>query len=119
MSVSSVDTSSDSSSDTELQSIDVVENPPSWTNENLRPFNTPFSNLQDGPNLLPSWDMNSETVDYFKLFLTPDIVEKITMYTNQYAWLSIMKKRTTKPCYVDHDWDIHGSDNVSEGYSRF
>ena len=45
LSVSLVDTSSDSSSDTELHSIDVVENPPSWTNENLRPFNTPFSNL--------------------------------------------------------------------------
>ena len=36
------------------------------------------------------------------------------MYTNQYAQLPIMKKRTTKPHYVNHNWDIHGSDNVSE-----
>ena len=116
-SVSSEFSSSGSSSDDEdfdPPNLDVRENPPEWKSENFTAFQTPISNIRDGPTLPQPWNLSSEPLDYFRLFLTPDIVSKITRYTNEYARISIGKKRIRTRGYVDKGWNLDGSDNVTE-----
>ena len=76
-SVSSLEsTDDDNSDDDDVEPPDMRENPPQWTDQNLKNFQSPLFNLQDGPRLPHLWDINSEPLDYFKLFITDDIVKK-------------------------------------------
>ena len=85
---------------------DFKENPPNWTDHNLKHFQAPAANLQDVPKLPPGWDSYSESIDYFKLFLTEQIIDKIVEYTNSYAAIAIRKKQTRFPRFVDKHWNI-------------
>ena len=91
---------------------DFKENPPNWRDHNLKHFKAPAANLQDGPKLPPGWDSCSEPIDYFKLFLTEQIIDKIVEYTNSYAAIAIRKKQTCFPRFVDKHWNIDGTNNV-------
>ena len=80
-SVSSEFSSSELSNDDEdidPPNLDVWDNPPEWKSDNFTAFQTPISNICDGPTLPQPWNLFSEPLDYFWLFLTPDIVLKIT-----------------------------------------
>ena len=55
----------------------------------------------------------SRAVDYFQLFFTDSLINQIVQYTNQYAQIEITKKRRTQPNYIDKQWSLDGSDNVS------
>ena len=114
--------SSNESSDEDLSSDDLEdqehcdfwENPPSWCDQNLKDYHAPSANLQDGPRLPNGWDCYSQPIDYFKLFLTPEIIEKIVKFTNSYASIAITKKQAHVPSYIDKHWNLDGSNNIDE-----
>ena len=91
---------------------DFKENSPNWTDHNLKHFQAPAADLQEGPKLPPEWDSYSQPIDYFKLFLTEQIIDKIVKYTNSYAAIAIHKKQTHFPRFVDKHWNIDGTNNI-------
>ena len=91
---------------------DFRENPPTWNDQNLKHFQAPAANLQDGSKLPQGWDSYSQPIDYFKLFLTEHIIDRIVEYTNTYAAIAIHKKQTRFPRFVDKQWDLDGTNNV-------
>ena len=106
------DLSSDNLEDQEPR--DFQENPPSWCDQNLKDYHAPSANLQDGPRLPNGWDCYSQPIDYFKLFLTPEIIENIVKFTNSYASIAITKKQACVPRYTDKHWNLDGSNNIDE-----
>ena len=113
---------SNESSDEDLSSDDLEdqeprdfrENPPSWCDQNLKDYHAPSANLQDGPRLPNGWDCYSQPIDYFKLFLTPEIIENIVKFTNSYASIAITKKQPCVPRYIDKHWNLDGSNNIDK-----
>ena len=67
-----------------------------------------------GPRLPPDFNVNTTCpIDYFKLFFTDPIIEHIVKCTNDYVRIEINKKRRTKPNYIDPQWSLDGSDNLT------
>ena len=67
-----------------------------------------------GPRLPPDFNVNTTCpIDYFKLFFTDPIIEHIAKSTNDYARIEINKKRRTKPNYINPQWCLDGSDNLT------
>ena len=93
---------------------DFTQNPPNWTDENLKHFEASAANIQDRPMLPPGWDTYSQPMDYFKLFLTEEIINKIVEYTNSYASIAIHKKQTRFSRFVDKHWNLDGSNNIDK-----
>ena len=48
-----------------------------------------------------------------KSFFTDSLIEHIVKCTNDYARIEINKKRRTKPNYIDPQWSLKGSDNLT------
>ena len=91
---------------------DIKANPPKWT-EDLQSFIVPPFRFKGGPTLPDTFSDTSVPLEYFKLFFTDSLIEKIVKYTNQYAHIQITKKRITNPDYCDKEWALDGSDNVT------
>ena len=104
------DTSDLSSDDDDVPDID--ENPVQWT-EQLQQINVPPFTRDSGPKLPSNWNPHSSPCEYFQLFFTDELLHNIVRFTNQYARLWILKKRTTEPNYVDKEWAYDGSDNIT------
>ena len=49
----------------------------------------------------------------FSFFFTDSLINQIVQYTNQYAQIEITKKCHTQPNYIDKQWSLDGSDNLS------
>ena len=49
----------------------------------------------------------------FSFFFTDSLINQIVEYTNQYVQIEITKKCRTEPNYVNKQWSLDGSDNVS------
>ena len=92
---------------------DVKNNPPKWT-ENVESITVPLFHFNGGPTLPESFNTNSKCLDYFKLFFTESLIDDIVKFTNQYAQIQIEKKHRTKPDYVDNEWSLDGSDNITQ-----
>ena len=91
----------------------LEDNPPQWT-ENVQSFTVhPFTRAKHGPNLPEDWDYNCDPVEYFKLFFTDELCKEITEYTNSYAVHAINLFKAVSPGYVDKDWSLDGSDNLT------
>ena len=95
-----------------FQYTDLRANPPDWTT-NLVPIHVPGFQLQFGPDLPAGWDIRSTPLQYFELFFTPQLIEEFVQYTNSYAQLAIRKKQETIPTYLDKQWCLDGSNNVT------
>ena len=61
-----------------------------------------------------NWDYNSGPLEYFKLLFLDELTEKIVTYTNRYAVHAINLYRQVTPTYIDPDWALDGTDNVSK-----
>ena len=92
---------------------DLKASPPKWT-EDIQGFDLPHFRLQSGPSLPDDFSDNSHPADYFKLFFTEDLVQSFVDYTNKYAAIQINKKRITIPNYIDKEWSLDGSNNVTK-----
>ena len=90
----------------------VKANPPSWT-ENLQGFDVPAFQQTSGPSLPEDFSDTAHPAEYFKLFFTDKIIDSFVNYTNQYAQIHINNKRTSVPNYIDKDWALDGSNNVT------
>lgn len=85
--------------------FDLLNCDPEWT-ENFNPIHVKQFNGPIGANLPPSFDCSTATpLDYFQLFMTPDIWEKIAENTNKYEKYVTAQKRITKPDYVEKHWN--------------
>ena len=102
----------DDEDDVDLCVPNLKQNPIKWT-QHFQTFNVPQFTGQSGPALPPDWNPKSTPRDYFQLFWTDDLLNNIVKYTNQYARLAIMKKRTRQPEYVDNEWSLNGCNNIS------
>ena len=100
----------DQSSDDDVPNLG--ENPVQWT-EQLQEINVPPFTCASGPKLPSNWNSHSSPREYFQLFFTDELLHNIVRFTNQYARLWILKKRTTQPNYVDKEWAFDGSDNIT------
>ena len=85
---------------------DLHANPIEWT-EDFHDIYVPAFNCPSGPNLPADWNPKSTPLDYFKLFMTDDLLKDIVNYTNQYARMQIAKRCTTQPNYVDQEWPLN------------
>ena len=92
---------------------DVKANPPDWT-QDLEPVDVPEFQKNGGPRLPDNFGDMSNPMAYFKLFFTDKLIRDIVKNTNQYAHIEINKKRRTKPAYVDKEWSLDGSNNITE-----
>ena len=90
----------------------VKANPPSWT-ENLQGFDVPAFQRASGPSLPEDFSDTAHPDEYFKLFFTDKLIDSFVKYTNQYAQIHINNKHTTVPNYIDKDWALDGSNNVT------
>ena len=95
-----------------FQYTDLHANPPDWTTDFV-PIHVPGFQLQSGHDLPAGWDIRSTPLKYFDLFFTSQLIEEIVQYTNSYAQLAIRKKRETIPTYLDKQWCLDGSNNVT------
>ena len=103
---------SDDDNDLDLCVPDLKQNPIKWT-QNFQTFNVPPFTRESGPVLPTNWNPKSTPHDYFQLFWTDELLNDIVRYTNQYASLAIMKKRRRPPEYVDNEWSLDGSNNIT------
>ena len=108
-----VDVADNGDRNPEFSVPDVKANPPDWT-EDLEGIDVPEFQKIGGPRLPNYFGDNSNPMAYFKLFFTDNLIGDIVKYTNQYAQIEINKKLRTKPDYVDRDWSLDGSNNLSE-----
>ena len=92
----------------------LKQNPPQWTEEVQRIDVQQFRGNTPGPKLPDNWDYNSGPLEYFKLLFPDEVTEKIVMYTNGYAIHAINLYRQVSPTYIDPDWALDGTDNVSK-----
>ena len=92
----------------------LKQNPPQWTEE-VEPIDVQqFRGNTPGPKLPDNWDHNSGPLEYFKLLFPDELTEKIVTYTNRYAVHAINLYRQVTPTYIDPDWALDGTDNVSK-----
>ena len=91
---------------------DVKANPPKWT-DNIQTITVPIPKSKGGPLLPSEFGETSRPVDYFQLFFTDELISDIVKFTNKYAQIQILKKKRTQPNYVDKQWSLDGSDNVT------
>ena len=91
---------------------DLRANPIDWT-EDLSDIYVPAFNRPSGPNLPADWNPKSTPLDYFKLFMTDDLLKDIVNQTNQYARIQIAKRCRTQPNYVDQEWPADGSKDLT------
>ena len=80
----------------------------------MQTITVPPFKFSGGPKL--PHDFNVDTtrpIDYFKTFFTDSIIEHIVKCTNDYARIEIHKKHRTKPDYIDPQWSLDGSDNLT------
>ena len=90
----------------------VKANPPSWT-KNLQGFDVPAFQRTSGPSLPEDFSDTAHPAEYFKLFFTVKLIDSFVNYTNQYAQIHINNKHTSVPNYIDKDWALDGSNNVT------
>ena len=90
----------------------IKTSPPVWTDK-VESITVPSPKNKSGPNLPSNFGDESRAIDYFQLFFTDSLINNIVKFTNQYAQMEIAKKRRTQPGYVDKQWALDGSDNVS------
>ena len=87
------------------QMFELLNNDPEWT-EDFQPIHVKQFHEPVGPNLPPDFDCSTATpLDYFQLFMTPDIWETIAENTNKYEKYLTAQKQITKPDYVEKHWD--------------
>ena len=98
--------------DVDFSVPDIKANPPKWT-DSIQNITIPPPKSKGGPKLHPTFGDTSHTVDYFQLFFTDSLISDIVKFTNQYVQIEIQKKMRRKPNYVDKQWNINGSDNVT------
>ena len=92
---------------------DIKSNPPSWTDD-LQSITVPPFKFIGGFRLPHDFNVNTtRPIDYFKLFFTDAIIEHIAKCTNHYACIEINKKCRTKPDYINPQWSLDGSDNLT------
>ena len=91
----------------------VKLNPPSWT-ETLQGVDVPEFQWSTGSCLPEHFSDTSHPVDYFKLFFTEELIDSFVKYTNEYARIHINKKRCTVHNYIDKEWSLDGSNNVTK-----
>ena len=105
--------------DIDLPIPNVKANPPLWT-ENLQDFNVPAFQCTSRPSLPEDFSDTAHPTECFKLFFTDKLIDSFVNYTNQYAQIHINNKHTSVPNYIDKDWALDGSNNVTtEGIPRF
>ena len=107
-----VDNEDDSSDSDDLDVPNLCEHPIEWT-EDYQPINVQNFTCDSGPSLPAGWNPKSSPCDYFQLFWTDELLNNIVAYTNQYARLAIMKKRRSQPDYVDKEWSLDESNNIT------
>ena len=71
------------------------------------------SREQVDPSLQEDFSDTAHPDEYFKLFFTDKLIDSFVKYTNQYAQIHINNKRTTVPNYIDNNWALDGSNNVT------
>ena len=107
------DDNQDNSCDSDDSDVpNLHEHPIEWT-EDFQPINVPNFTHDSGPSLPTGWNSKSSPRDYFQLFWTDELLNNIVVYTNQYARLAIMKKRRSQPDYVDKEWSLDESNNIT------
>ena len=109
---SDIDFGNTDTTDIDFSVPDIKANPPNWTDK-IESITVPPPKSKGGPTLPAGFSNLSCAVDYFQLFLTDSLINQIVQYTNQYAQIEITKKRQTQPNYIDKQWSLDGSDNVS------
>ena len=53
-------------------------------------------------------------MDYFKLFFTEELIDSFVKYTDEYVCIHINKKCCTVHNYIDKEWSLDGSNNVTK-----
>ena len=92
---------------------DIKSDPPSWT-EHVQSITVPPFKFMGAPRLPPDFNVNTtRPIDYFKLFFTDALILHIVKCTNDYVLIEINKKCRTKPNYIDLQWSLDGSDNLT------
>lgn len=75
-----------------------------WT-QNFKPIFVANFSEPTGPNLPEYFDTSTATpVDYFQLFFTDEVFDRITNNTNLYHDYRVALKKITNPNYVDKRW---------------
>ena len=102
----------DSSDSDDLDVPNLCEHPKEWT-EDYQPINVQNFTCDSGPSLPAGWNPKSSPRDYFQLFWTDELLNNIVAFTNQYVRLAIMKKHRSQPDYVDKEWSLDESNNIT------
>ena len=101
--VSSVSSVSSEESDNNQDDFQLEE--PEWISDNFTHVDTDPFTQNIGPNLPDTFDAETATpVDYFKLFLTDDILAEVTRNSNRYASYLDGQKKLKNPNYVNKTW---------------
>ena len=109
---SDIDFGNTDTTDIDFSVPDIKANPPNWTDK-IESITVPPPKSKGGPTLPAGFSNLSRAVDYFELFFTDSLINQIVQYTNQYAQIEITKKHHTQPNYIDKQWSLDSSDNVS------
>ena len=110
--MSDMDIGQDEHVDVNFSVPDIKANPPKWT-DRIENITVPPPKSKGGPKLPATFPDTAQPVDYFQLFFTDSLISDIVKFTNQYTQIEIQKKKRTKTNYVDKQWDINGSNNVT------
>lgn len=106
------DIESDSDSDISISSvssnddteIDISDYTPLWTKK-FEDFHVPSFYRECGPVLPQDFDTETaKAIDYFQLFLSAELWDMVTKFTNEFAANKIAQKKRTDPTYSDKLW---------------
>lgn len=84
---------------------DVLNYDPDWTKQ-FKPIHIRRFTQPQGPNLPANFDTAGPAIDYFKLFFTDDVLQKIVRNTNKYVKYQGNVKRRTNARYVEKHWPV-------------
>ena len=87
-------------------------NPPKWTDK-VETINVPPFIFKRRPTLPPNFSDTSHPTNYFKLLFTDSLITDIIRFTNKNACIEITQKCKTKPDYVDNQWSLDSSENIT------
>ena len=84
--------------------IEILNKPITWTSTFRKVYTNPFTH-PSGPKLPAEFDVAKATpINYFRLFFTDEVFQKICTNTNLYHEHQVNIKRTREPNYTDKYW---------------
>ena len=107
------------SDESELDNQEVLlkdfytQNPPIWNQVLHEPATGVCLNKPEA-KLPPGWPNDAKPIDYFTLFFSQSVIERLVDFTNIYADVAIEKIKESRPNYTEKIWAAGGPTHADE-----